>query len=128
MWKTLELPKINFKWNQVWRGLGQFRIKKLFPGTIIHKIFETNSSFHVKYWNMGKFWFLLFSRFLLVSTFLFWTMLITNNSASFNLKVVKEKFAKTSKRLEILRKWLSAKFCFTSMFLLTAPLVKSSHI
>ena len=28
--------------------MGRIRIKKSFPDTIIHKIFQTNSSFHVK--------------------------------------------------------------------------------
>ena len=30
-------------------GLSQVRSKKVFPVTIIHKIFETNSSFHVNF-------------------------------------------------------------------------------
>ena len=33
---------------------GKLEVKKMFPKTIIHKIFETNSSFHVKQRNMGK--------------------------------------------------------------------------
>ena len=41
--------------------------------TTIHKIFEINSSFHVKWRTMGKVLFLFFMRFLLVMTkFLFW--------------------------------------------------------
>ena len=36
--------------------------------TIIHKIFETNSSFHLKYSTTGKVQFLFFRRFLLVLT------------------------------------------------------------
>ena len=40
---TKIVKEIKFEW-----GLGQVRSKKLFPETIIHKIFETNSSFHVK--------------------------------------------------------------------------------
>ena len=36
--------------------------------TIIHKIFETNSSFHVKYHTTGNVQFLFFRRFLLVQT------------------------------------------------------------
>ena len=41
--------------------------------TIIHKIFETNSSFHAKLHSMGKFYFLLFKSILLVLTkFSFW--------------------------------------------------------
>ena len=41
--------------------------------TIIHKIFETNSSFHVKQRTTGTVQFLFFSSFLLLLTkFLFW--------------------------------------------------------
>ena len=41
--------------------------------TAIHKIFETNSSFHVKQRTTGKVQFLFFSSFLLVLTkFSFW--------------------------------------------------------
>ena len=32
----------------MWKGLESFRIKKMFQDTIIHKIFDTNSNFHVK--------------------------------------------------------------------------------
>ena len=40
---------------------------------MIHKIFETNTSFHMKLRNAGKFQFIFFSSFLLVSTkSLFW--------------------------------------------------------
>ena len=40
---------------------------------IIHRIFETGSSFHVKMRNTGKFSFLFFSNLFLVSTkFLLW--------------------------------------------------------
>ena len=35
-------------------GLGGVASKKLFPETIIHKIFVTNSSFYVKYVDYGK--------------------------------------------------------------------------
>ena len=38
----------NCQKNWVWRGLWRIRSKKLFPETINHKIFEANSSFHVK--------------------------------------------------------------------------------
>ena len=45
----------------------------LFKPIIIHKIFETNSSFHVKQRTTGNVWFLFFKRFLLVLTkFSFW--------------------------------------------------------
>ena len=44
-------------------GLRQGRSKKLFPNTIIHKIFETNSSFHVKWHTMDEGQFLFFKRF-----------------------------------------------------------------
>ena len=41
--------------------------------TIIHKIFETKSSFNAKKNTTGKFYFLIFKRFLLVLTkLLFW--------------------------------------------------------
>ena len=40
--------------------------KKRFQETIICKLCETNSSFHVKLCTMGKFWFLFFKRSLLV--------------------------------------------------------------
>ena len=41
--------------------------------TIIHKIFEANSTFHVKWRPMGKVWFPFFKGFLLVLTRLrFW--------------------------------------------------------
>ena len=53
----------NCKWNKLWSSLMSARSKKLFPETIIHKIFETNSSFHVKHWNMRKLEFLFFSIF-----------------------------------------------------------------
>ena len=38
----------NWKRCQFWRGLGRVRSKTLLSKTIIHKIFEINSSFHVK--------------------------------------------------------------------------------
>ena len=34
--------------------LGELESKNMFPETIIHKIFETNSSFHVEYCTTGK--------------------------------------------------------------------------
>ena len=40
-----------------------FLEKKNIKPTIIHKIFETNSSFHVKQWTMGKVQFLFFRSF-----------------------------------------------------------------
>ena len=48
--KLCQRPKSyeNVPKNHIWRGLWRARIKKLFPETIIYKIFETNSSFHVK--------------------------------------------------------------------------------
>ena len=42
--------------------------KKLYPEIIIHKIFQTNSSYHVKQRTIGKVQFLFFRRFLLVLT------------------------------------------------------------
>ena len=54
--------------------------------TTIHKIFETNSSFHVKQRTTGKVQFLFFSSFLLVSTkFSFWEeyWALGNNSIKF---------------------------------------------
>ena len=38
----------NCQTNQIWRGLGQVRSKKLFPEIFIHKILQINSSFYVK--------------------------------------------------------------------------------
>ena len=46
MSKALGLPKLSKKLGL--KGLGQVKIKKRFPETIIHKIFENNSSFRVK--------------------------------------------------------------------------------
>ena len=47
--------------------------KKLFLETTVDKIFETSSTFHVKYRTTGKFQFLFFGSFLLLLTkFLFW--------------------------------------------------------
>ena len=47
--------------------------KKLFLETTVDKIFETSSTFHVKYRTTGKFRFLFFGSFLLLLTkFLFW--------------------------------------------------------
>ena len=35
-------------------GMGEDRIKKMFPETITHKVFKTKSSFHVKEQTTGK--------------------------------------------------------------------------
>ena len=45
--KGLRVTKIvkEVKFEGVW---GELESKKMFPETITHKIFETNSSFHVK--------------------------------------------------------------------------------
>ena len=45
--KGLKVTKIvkEIKFLGVW---GELKATKMFPETIIHKIFETNSSFHVK--------------------------------------------------------------------------------
>ena len=52
--KALELPKfskkLSFKGSVLLRG----RSKKMFSETIIHKIFETDSSFYVKQDTTGK--------------------------------------------------------------------------
>ena len=48
--------------------MGRVSSKKLFAETTIHKIFETNSSFHVKQHTTGKVQFLFFSSILLVLT------------------------------------------------------------
>ena len=54
---------------EVWGKLA----KTFFSEVIIHKIFETNSSFHVKQGTTRKIQFLFFKMFLLVATkFLFW--------------------------------------------------------
>ena len=48
-------------------------MKKQFPEKIPHKIFDTNSSFHVKKYTTGKVDFLFFRGFLLLSSKLsFW--------------------------------------------------------
>ena len=53
--------------------MNSFSLENSNSSTIIHKIFETNSSFHVKQRTTGKVYFLFFKRFLLVSTkFSFW--------------------------------------------------------
>ena len=51
--KGLRLTKIlnKIKFEGVWGELEA----KLFPETIIHKIYEANSSLHVKYRNKAKF-------------------------------------------------------------------------
>ena len=36
------------------KRFGRLKIKIFFPETIIHKIFETNSSFHMKLGTTGK--------------------------------------------------------------------------
>ena len=46
MWQALELSQLSAR--LILRGSGASQAKKLFPQTDIHKIFETNSSFHVK--------------------------------------------------------------------------------
>ena len=53
---------------EVLGGMGRVRIKKIFPVTISHKIFDTNSSFHVKYRTRGKVLLLFFATFLVVLT------------------------------------------------------------
>ena len=54
--------------------MNDVKVRKLsIIATTIHKIFETNSSFHVKQGTTGKVQFLFLSSFLLVLTkFLFW--------------------------------------------------------
>ena len=71
MSNVLELQNLSktLKFEGVW---GRVRSKKLFAETTTHKIFETNSSFHIKNRTTGKAQFLFFSSFLLVLTnFLF---------------------------------------------------------
>ena len=65
-----ELPKLST--NQILMGVGRVRIKKLFPKTVIHKIFEKTPSFHVKQHTTGEVQFLFLWRFSLVmAKFLF---------------------------------------------------------
>ena len=45
----------NYQTNQIWKGLGRLRSKKVFPETINHLIFEANSSFHVNSTLLEKF-------------------------------------------------------------------------
>ena len=47
---------------------GRKYVMRLLEATIIHKIFETNSSFHVKWRTMIKVQFLLFKNLLLMPT------------------------------------------------------------
>ena len=54
--------------NETLRETSEDYILKLDETAIIHKIFETNSSFHVKQRSMGKVQLLFFKRFLLVLT------------------------------------------------------------
>ena len=56
------------KRKQILRSLGQVTGQKLFPETIIHKIFEPNDSFHMKQGTTGKVQFHIFKRVLLVLT------------------------------------------------------------
>ena len=49
-------------------GISSKRVVNLQPPTIIHKIFETNSCFHVEWCTMRKVQFQFFRRFLLVLT------------------------------------------------------------
>ena len=53
--KALELPKLSEKFEGV---LGELESKKgfleRFPESIIHKINQTNSSFHMKYQTLGN--------------------------------------------------------------------------
>ena len=49
-------------------GLGRVRSKKPFAETTIHKIFDRNSSFHVKQLTTGKVEFLFFQRILQLIT------------------------------------------------------------
>ena len=65
VWKALELQKLSKK-NKFQRVRDKLEAKKRFQETIICKLCETNSSFHVKLCTMGKFWFLFFKRSLLV--------------------------------------------------------------
>ena len=69
--KTLKLPKLSK--SQVLRDVGWSRSKKkMLPDTTMDKIFEANSSFHVKWRTTGKVQFLFFRSFLLVlNTFFF---------------------------------------------------------
>ena len=70
--KALELQNLSkkIKFEGVW---GELEAKLLFAETTIHKIFETNSRFHVKQRTTGKVQFVFFSSFLLVLTkFSFW--------------------------------------------------------
>ena len=57
----LRVTKIvkEIRFERIW---GWVRSKKVFPATILHKIFQTNSSFHVKWCTTGKVYFLLFCR------------------------------------------------------------------
>ena len=58
----------------------------ILQGTIIHKVLETNSSFHVKERTTGKVQFLFFRKFLLLLTkFSFWEedRGLGNNSVKF---------------------------------------------
>ena len=52
MWKALETPKVSEE--LIFKELRRVRIKKLFPQTKTNKIFETNSSLHVKWCTTGK--------------------------------------------------------------------------
>ena len=62
LWKVTKFEKKN----QIWSVLVQFRSKKLFVETTIHKILETNSSFCLKECITGKIPFPFFSSFLLI--------------------------------------------------------------
>ena len=71
MSKALELPKFSKEISL--RGSGKFKTKKRFPETISYKIFETDSSFHLKQCTSGKVSWLIFWTFLLLlAKFSFW--------------------------------------------------------
>ena len=81
--KLCQRPSIyqNSQKHKICLGLGRIRSKKTFSETIVHKIFETNSSFNVKEHNTGKVQVLLFRSFFLVLTK--FSLISQNNSVMF---------------------------------------------
>ena len=52
VWKALELPKLSKKLSL--KGSGASERQKMFSETVIHKIFDINSSFNMKYCTIRK--------------------------------------------------------------------------
>ena len=74
--RALELQTLSNK--TIWRGLVRVQNKKVFPKTVIHKIFQTKSNLHVKF--QGKNSFSVFEEIFISSDKVFISNLIVKNS------------------------------------------------